>query len=349
MNPLIECVPNFSEARDKEKIKRISSAIENSHKDVLLLGVEPDQDYNRTVVTFAGTKEAVLEAAFAGIKQAAEEIDMRKHCGEHPRIGASDVVPFIPLANATMDECVSIARQLGKRVGKELAIPVYFYANAATSPERTLLSNIRKGQYEALREKLADPDWKPDSGPGTYSDKIAHTGATVIGARNFLIAYNINLRTDNITIAKKIAGLVRTSGRKVKDEKGNITRIPGSLKATQAMGVSLEQHSITQVSMNLLDFRTTGMHHAIEEVRKKAAELGTEVTGSELVGLVPLEAMLDAGRHYLAKAGTDADEQALVREAVKNLGLDDLAPFDPGLKIIEYLIKKKKMERKKKP
>lgn len=346
METLIECVPNFSEARDREKIRRISAAIENAHRDVLLLSVEPDEDYNRTVVTFTGTKQAVLEAAFAGIKQAAEEIDMRRHRGEHPRIGASDVVPFIPLADATMDECVAIARKLGKRVGKELGIPVYYYAEAATSPQRALLSDIRKGQYEALAEKLADPYWKPDTGPAIFSPGVARTGATVIGARNFLIAYNINLRTDDIAIAKEIAGLVRTSGRKVKDEKGNVTKIPGSLKAVQAMGVSLEKHGIVQVSMNLLDFRATGMHDAMEEIRKEAARLGVKVTGSELVGLVPLEAMLDAGRQYLGKAGKGADEQALVSEAIKGLGLNDLAPFNPELKIIEYLIKKKLEARK---
>lgn len=346
METLIECVPNFSEARDREKVRRISAAIENAHREVLLLSVEPDEDYNRAVVTFAGTKQAVLEAAFAGIRQAAEEIDMRSHRGEHPRIGATDVVPFIPLADATMDECVAIARKLGKRVGKELGIPVYYYGEAATSPRRALLSDIRKGQYESLAEKLADPNWKPDAGPAIFSPGVARTGATVIGARNFLIAYNINLRTDDIAIAREIAGLVRTSGRRIKDEKGNVTQIPGSLKAVQAMGVSLEKHGIVQVSMNLLDFRTTGMRDAMVEVRKEAARLGTEVTGSELVGLVPLEAMLDAGRQYLGKAGKDADEQALVSAAIKGLGLDDLAPFEPELKIIEYLIKKRQEARK---
>ena len=354
MDSLIECVPNFSEGRDKGKIKRISTAIETSHRDVLLLGVEPDPDYNRTVVTFAGTRQAVLDAAFAGIKQAAKEIDMREHRGEHPRMGASDVVPFIPIANVTMEECVSLARELGKKVGKELNIPIYFYGKAATSPERTLLSSIRKGQYEALEDKLADPDWKPDAGPDTFSPSVARTGATVIGVRDFLIAYNINLKTDDITMAKKIASLVRTSGRKVKDTEGNVTRVPGSLKATQAMGVSLEQQNITQVSMNLLSFRTTGMHHAIEEVRKEAAKLGVKVTGSELIGLVPLEAMRDAGRYYIGKVGKDIGkgskewvEADVVREAVKHLGLDDLAPFDPEQKIIDYLIEKKQKEKKK--
>ncbi len=342
MDCLIECVPNFSEGHDKEKIQRIAQAISDAHKEVLLLSVEQDKDYNRVVVTFAGTKEAVLEGAFAGIRQASEDIDMRIHKGEHPRIGATDVVPFIPIRGATMEECAALARELGKRVGSELGIPVYFYAKAAKSPEREVLSKIRQGQYEGLPEKLADQDWKPDAGPAKYSDSIARTGATVIGARPFLIAYNINIASDDVSIAKAIAGLVRTSGRKVTKKEGTTERIPGSLKAAQGMGVALEQHNITQVSMNLLDFSTTGMHAAIEEVRKHAKEAGTEVTGSELVGLVPLQAMLDSGRFYLGK---DGEEKKLVEAAIQGLGLDDLAPFDPEQKIIESIVKNKLKDR----
>ena len=338
MDRLIECVPNFSEGRDQRKVDRIAGAIENAHPGVSLLSVEPDVDYNRCVMTFVGSAEAVLAGAFAGAKQAREEIDMRSHRGEHPRIGATDVIPFVPLGSTAMEECVGLAHTLGGRIGKELGIPVYYYAKAARFPERELLSNIREGQYEGLRDKLTRPEWKPDEGPSRFTPSVARTGASVVGARTFLIAFNVNLSSDDLAAAKRIAGIIRTSGRKVTDETGGGTVVPGSLRAVQALGVTVEKHGIVQVSMNLLDFKATGIHTAMEAVRSEADRLGVGVSGSEIVGLVPLDALLDAGRHYHGRRGS---ESALVDAAIEGLGLNDLSIFDPERKVIDYVIRKR--------
>jgi len=347
---LMECVPNFSEGRDMNIINQITSAIE-SVEGVKLLNVDPGKATNRTVVTFVGEPEAVVEAAFRGIQKAAELIDMSKHHGEHPRMGATDVVPFVPISGVTMEQAVEYARQLAKRVGEELQIPVYLYEFAATSEERRNLANIRSGEYEALPEKLKDPRWKPDFGPAEWNERIAKTGATVIGARNFLIAYNVNLNTTSTRRANAIAFDVReigrikrigdpVTGKKVLDENGNPVRIPGSLRKVKAIGWYIEEYGICQISMNLTDINVTPMHIAFDEVSEKARLRGVRVTGSEIVGLVPLKAMLDAGKYFLRKQkrSTGIPEEDIIKIAIKSLGLDDLAPFDPKKKIIEYLI-----------
>lgn len=337
MPRLVECVPNFSEGRDIRIINAIAGTI-TSVPGVKFISAEPDKDYNRTVVTFIGTPEGVVEAAFQATKKATELIDMTVHTGGHPRIGATDVVPFVPLQGVTMAECVKLAHEFGKRVGDELRIPVYLYEEAATRPERRNLSTIRKGEYEGLAEKLKDPAWKPDYGPAEFN---AHSGATVTGARVFLIAYNVNLNTNDKKIADEIAFRIRESGRVKKDASGNPVldasgkkvTIPGSLKAVKAMGVLLETHNIAQVSINLTNFTITPPHVAFEEVKKEAATLGVEVTGSEVVGLTPLEAMLMAGRFY---APDITDEKQLLAVAEQKLGLSQLEKFDPQKKIIEY-------------
>lgn len=333
MNKIIECVPNFSEGRDAQKIVRIVSEIEQV-QGVKLLNVESDTDYNRTVVTFAGKPEAVKDAAFYAIEMAAEVIDMSKHKGAHPRIGATDVCPFVPVANVTMDECVQIARVLGKKVGEWLGIPVYLYGEAAMIPERHLLPDIRKGEYESLPERLKDEKWRPDYGHAEFNDNVRKTGATVIGAREFLIAYNVNLDTQNIQIANKISRIVRASGVVKINEKGEKVRIPGLLKFVQAMGVHLKEHNITQVSMNLLNYKVAPPHVAFEEVKKQAGVLGVRVTGSEIVGLVPKEALLTAGRFY----SKEPSEERIIAVAVERLGLSQLNKFIPGKKVIEYML-----------
>ena len=337
MSRLIECVPNFSEGRDIKIINAIAGAI-SGVPSVKFISAEPDKDYNRTVVTFIGEPSAVVEAAFQGTKKAAELIDMTRHKGEHPRLGATDVVPFVPLRGVTMQDCVQLAHEFGKRVGEELRIPVYLYEEAATRPERRNLSTIRKGEYEGLAEKLKDPAWKPDYGPAEFNPR---SGGTVTGARVFLIAYNVNLKTNDTKIANEIALRIRESGRIKKDEKGNPVldasgkkvTIPGSLKAVKAMGVLLEAHNIAQVSINLTNFNVTPPHRAFEEVKKEAASLGVEVTGSEIVGLTPLEALLMAGRFY---APHTTGEKELLAVAEEKLGLSQLEKFDPQKKIIEY-------------
>jgi len=336
MPPIVECVPNFSEGRDLTVISAIGDAIGAVH-GVTLLSAEPDKDYHRTVVTFVGTPQAVGKAAFEATRTAARLIDMRFHKGEHPRIGATDVVPFVPVAGVSMEECVRLARQLGRRVGEELKIPVYLYEEAATRPERRNLASIRKGEYEGLAEKLLDPAWAPDFGPATMNEK---SGATVTGARVFLIAYNVNLNTNDPKVAQEIALRIRESGRIQKDADGNpvldargqkIT-IPGTLKAVKAMGVLLEAHDIAQLSINLVDFQVTPPHVAFEEVKRQAASLGVQVTGSEIVGLTPREALLMAGRYY---APGVKDERALMAAAIERLGLSQLEWFDPVKKVIE--------------
>jgi glutamate formiminotransferase/formiminotetrahydrofolate cyclodeaminase len=338
MKRIVECVPNFSEGRRVEVINAIADAIRRV-ADVQLLSAEPDRDYNRTVVTLVGAPEAAVEAAFQATRTAAELIDMRTHKGEHPRLGATDVVPFVPVAGVSMDECVALAHAYGRRVGEELRIPIYLYEEAATKPGRKNLAAIRKGEYEGLPNKTKDPEWKPDYGPAEFNPR---SGATVTGARMFLIAYNVNLNTADVRLAHEIALRVRQSGRVKKDgdgkpildERGKKLTIPGTLKAVKAMGVLLEAHNIAQVSMNLVDFAVTPPHVAYEEVRKQAATLGAEVTGSEVVGLTPKEALLTAGRYYAAD--TLMDEQGLIDLAIERLGLQQLEQFDVRRKVIEY-------------
>jgi len=334
MNKIIECVPNFSEGRDAGKIAEIVGEIEKV-KDVTLLNVESDADYNRTVVTFAGKPEAVRDAAFYAIEIAAEVIDMSRHKGAHPRIGATDVCPFVPVSNVTMDECVRIARTLGKEVGEWLGIPVYLYGEAAVMPERRILPDIRKGEYEGLPEKLKDKKWRPDYGPKEFNENVKRTGATVIGAREFLIAYNVNLDTQDIQIANKISGIVRASGVVQVNEKGEKVRVPGLLKCVQAMGVYLKEHNITQVSMNLQNYKVTPPHVAFEEVKKQAGKFGVHATGSEVVGLIPKEALLAAGRFY----SKELSEKWLIATAMERLGLCQLNKFIPEKKVIEYMLR----------
>ncbi len=302
------------------------------------ISAEPDKDYNRTVVTFVGTPAAVVEAAFQATKTASEMIDMSGHKGEHPRIGATDVVPFVPVSGVTMKDCVELAHLYGKRVGEELGIPVYLYEEAATKPERKNLANVRKGEYEGLPAKLEDPAWKPDYGPVQFNAKA---GATVAGARMFLIAYNVNLNTSDEKLAQEIALTIRESGRIKKDGNGNPVLdetgkkvvIPGTLKAVKAMGVPLVAHNIAQVSINLVNYHVTPPHVAFEEVKKHAEALGAEATGSEIVGLTPKEALLMAGKHYTPAV---TNEEELINTAVSRLGLSQLDLFVPSQKIIEY-------------
>jgi glutamate formiminotransferase/formiminotetrahydrofolate cyclodeaminase len=337
MKQIVECVPNFSEGRDLTVIDAITKSI-MSVDGVRFISAEPDKDYNRTVVTFVGSPDGVVEAAFQATKTAAELIDMTKHKGEHPRMGATDVVPFVPVSGVTMADCVQLAHQYGTRVARELGIPIYLYEEAARTPERTNLSTIRKGEYEGLEGKLRDPAWKPDYGEARFNPR---SGATVTGARVFLIAYNVNLNTNDAGIANEIALIIRETGRikkdgsgkPVLDAKGNKVKIPGTLKAVKAMGVLLEAHNIAQVSINLVNFSVTPPHVAFEEVKKHAKTLGAEATGSEIVGLTPKEALLMAGRFY---APEEKEEDYLLRIAIEKLGLSQLAPFDPMQKIIEF-------------
>lgn len=341
MNKIVECVPNISEGRNNTTIEAVAAAIRAIPR-VKLLGVEPDKDYNRSVITFVGPPEAVLEAAIALTKEAVAHIDMTSHKGEHPRIGAVDVVPFIPVRGVSMEECVKLARSYAKRISSELNYPIYLYEAAATHPNRKNLADIRKGEYEGLEQKLQDPEWKPDFGPSNFVPK---TGATVAGARKFLVAYNVNLNTPDSSLAQEISFRVRESGRvkkdssgaTLRDEHGQTIKIPGTLKSVKAMGVFLERFKIAQVSINLTDYEITPPHVAFEEVRHQAQSLGIDVTGSEIVGLIPLEAILAAGKHFLSKKGSDkADDKQLIETAVEHLGLSQLELFVPEKKIIEY-------------
>ncbi len=336
---IIECVPNFSEGNNKQTFDAITDGI-NSVKGVKLLNFEPDADYNRVVVTMAGDDNAIIDAAVNACKAAAENIDMTKHKGEHPRLGAIDVVPFVPVKNATMADCVKIAEQFGERISKELDLPVYLYEKAARKPDRENLSSIRKGEYEGLSEKLKDPEWKPDFGKAEFNPKL---GALVTGARFFLIAYNVNIKSTDVSKSKEIAEVLRESGRPKRDDQGNIikengktVKIPGRLKDFKGMGVSLEKYNITQVSINLTNYEVTPIHVAFEEVKKEAKRLGVEVDGSEIVGLVPLEALLMAGRFYAN--GKDVQESELVDLAIEKLGLNTLNSFNKNEKIIDYMI-----------
>lgn len=348
MNQLIECVPNFSEGHDMNIIHQITTEIE-SVEGVKLLNVDPGKATNRTVVTFVGNPDAVIQAAFLAIKKAGELIDMSKHKGEHPRMGATDVCPLIPIAGITMEETAEYAKKLGARVGKELSIPVYLYEAAQTDKKRNNLSVIRAGEYEGFFKKIKLPEWKPDFGPAEHSVK---SGSTVIGARDFLVAYNVNLNTTSTRRANSIAFDVREAGRVkregnpvtgkiVIDEKGNNINIPGSLKSVKAIGWYIEEYGIAQISMNLTNINITSVHKAFDEVCSKANERGIRVTGSELVGLVPLKSMLDAGKYFLEKQNRSigVSEKELIKIAVKSLGLDELSPFKPEERIIEYLLK----------
>ena len=345
---IIECVPNFSEGRDMNIIKQITDEIE-SVDGVKLLDVDPGKATNRTVVTFVGSPQAVIEAAFLAIKKASEVIDMSKHKGEHPRMGATDVCPLIPVSGITMEETAAYATQLAKRVGEELQIPTYLYEYAQPNKERSNLSIIRGGEYEGFFDKIKLPEWKPDFGPSVFPAK---SGATVIGARDFLIAYNVNLNTKSVRLANSIAFDVREAGRVkregnpvtgkvIKDAEGNDVRIPGTLKACKAIGWFIEEYNVAQISMNLTNYKITSVHQAFDEVCKSADKRGIRVTGSELVGLIPLEAMLEAGRYFLQKQkrSVGVSEQELIHIAVKSLGLDELAPFDADKKIIEYKLR----------
>jgi len=347
---IIECVPNFSEGRNLQVIKQITDVIE-SVEGVKLLNVDPGAATNRTVVTFVGEPQCVSQAAFLAIKKASEVIDMKRHTGEHPRMGATDVCPLIPIAGVTMEECVEYARTLAKRVGDELEIPVYCYENAAFAPERKNLANCRQGEYEGLAKKFEKSEWKPDFGPSLFDAHVAQTGATAIGARDFLIAINYNLNTTSTRRANAIAFDVREKGRKkregnpitgkvVKDANGNDVWTPGSLKGCKAIGWYIEEYGIAQVSMNVTDINATPVHIAFDEVVSKAAARGVRVTGSEIVGLVPKKVLIDAGKYFLAKQQRSAGiaEEEIIKIAVKSMGLDDLRPFDPKEKVIEYLI-----------
>lgn len=349
---LIECVPNISEGRDEQKINAIAGVVETV-EGVRLLDIDPGKATNRTVITFVGEPENVIEAAFLLIKKASELIDMSKHSGEHPRFGATDVCPLVPIANISMEETVEYAHKLGKRVGDELGIPGYFYENAASAPERRNLATCRAGEYEGLPEKLTNPKWKPDFGPAEFV-KAKTSGATAISARDFLVAYNINLNTTSTRRANAIAFDIRERGRAkregdsltgkiVKDEKGNPVNIPGTLKEVKGIGWYIEEYGIAQLSLNLTNISITPMHIAFDEAVKKAQERGIRVTGSELVGLVPLNALLDAGRYFLRKQerSVGVSDEELIKIAIKSMGLDDLKPFNPRERVIEYLIEDK--------
>ena len=350
MTKLIECVPNFSEGVNLDIIKQITDEVE-SVEGVRLLNVDPGKATNRTVVTFVGEPEPVIQAAFLAIKKASELIDMSKHKGEHPRMGATDVCPLIPISNISMEETAVYAQKLAKRVGEELGIPVYLYEGAQPDKKRSNLSVIRAGEYEGFFKKIKLPEWKPDFGPAEFDAK---RGATVIGARDFLIAYNVNLNTTSTRRANSIAFDVREAGRVLRegdpingkiitDENGKPKSVPGSLKFVKAIGWYIEEYGIAQISMNLTNIEVTPVHIAFDEVCTKAAERGMRVTGSELVGLIPLKAMLDAGKYFLLKQqrSVGVSEKELIKIAIKSMGLDELGPFIPEERMIEYLLKDK--------
>jgi len=348
---LIECVPNISEGRDLAKINTIANEV-TKVEGVKLLDIDPGKATNRTVITFVGEPKQVVEAAFLLIKKASELIDMSKHSGEHPRFGATDVCPLVPIANITMDETVTYAHKLGKKVGDELGISGYFYENAATSSDRKNLATVRAGEYEGLQKKLSDSNWKPDFGPENYSDTTKKNGVTAISARDFLIAYNVNLNSTSTRRANAIAFDIREAGRvkregnpitgkKVLDKNGEPERIPGKLKAVKGIGWFIDEYGIAQISYNLTNISITSMHEAFYETQKAAIERGLRVTGSELVGLVPLQAMLDAADFFLKQQqrSLGISEAEKIKIAVKSLGLDDLKPFDANERIIEYKMK----------
>jgi glutamate formiminotransferase/formiminotetrahydrofolate cyclodeaminase len=336
---IIECVPNFSEGNNPELFEAVKTEV-GKIGNVKLLSLEPDADYNRVVVTLAGNEEGILNGTIAACRTAARFIDMRRHKGEHPRLGAIDVVPFVPVSEVTAEECVKISEEFAKRISADLNVPVYLYESAARKANRKSLSSIRQGEYEGLEEKLKDPEWLPDYGAPVFNPKL---GAIVTGSRFFLIAYNVNIKSADVKYSKEIGEILRESGYSKRDENGNIikidgkpVKIPGRLKEVKGMGVLLEKYNISQVSMNLTNYNVTPMHAAFEETKKEAGRLGVEVNGSEVVGLVPLESMLQAGRFYTK--GKESDEKRLVEAAIENLGLSALHPFKPEEKIIEYMV-----------
>lgn len=346
MSRIIECVPNFSEGRDEATLQAICQAVE-SVDGVKLLDMDPGAATHRTVFTFAGEPEAVVEAAVRAARAGAERIDMSKHRGEHPRFGALDVCPLVPIAGVTMEETVEYARNLARRLGEEVGLTIYCYEDAATRPERQNLADVRAGEYEGLAAKLANPEWAPDFGPAEFQPK---SGATAVGARDFLVAYNVNLNTTSVKLANQVAFDVREKGRVKRDDNGKVVRgadgaklrQPGSLKQVKGIGWFIEEYGVAQISMNLTNISVTPVHVAFDEVVKKSSERGMRVTGSELVGLVPLKSMLEAGRHYLSKQqrSIGVSDAELIKIAVKSMGLDELAPFDPNEKIIEYVLAK---------
>lgn len=347
---IVECVPNFSEGRNKEVIRQITDVIAQ-HEGVKLLDVSPGEATNRTVVTFAGDPEAVVEVAFQAVKKAAELIDMRQHHGAHPRMGATDVLPLVPVSGVTLEECAQLARQLAERIAKELEVPCYCYEAAALRPERKNLAVCREGEYEALPEKMAQRELAPDFGARPYDEKVARTGCTAVGARDFLIAVNFNLNTTSTRRANAIAFDVREKGRPrregnpivgkvIKDEQGNPVMMPGTLKATKAIGWYIEEYGIAQVSMNITDIRITPLHVAFDEVCRHAEKRGLRVTGTEIVGLVPERTLIEAGKYFLHKQqrSSGIPKEDVLKMAVKSMGLDDLAPFNPEEKVVEYLL-----------
>lgn len=367
MDRIIECVPNYSEGRNKEIIDQIVAAVadtkvvtERGEESVKVLDVDPGEATNRTVVTFVGSPEAVLEAAFQGEKKAAELIDMRHHHGAHPRSGATDVLPLVPVAGITLEECGELARGLARRIYNELGIPCYCYEAAAYKPERKNLAVCRAGEYEALPEKVIDPERKPDFGPEAYTETVAKAGASNVGARDFLIAVNFNLNTTSTRRAMAVAFDVREKGRPareggsltgkiIKDEAGKTVWIPGTLKGCKAIGWFIEEYGIAQVSMNITDMNVTPLHVAFEEVCRAAAARGLRVTGTEIVGLVPKRVLVDAGKFYLEKQqrSLGVPEEELIKIAVKSLGLNDLKPFNPKEKVIEYLMTDEEVQARK--
>ncbi len=349
MKQLIECVPNFSEGRDMNKIKEITDVIE-AVEGVKLLDVDPGKATNRTVVTFVGSPDVVIEAAFKAIKKATEVIDMSKHSGEHPRFGATDVCPLVPISGITMEETVKYAHKLAEKVGNEIGVPVYCYEFAAKEEKRRNLAYCRAGEYEGLKNKFSNHEMKPDFGPAEFNSFVEKSGATAISARNFLVAYNVNLNTTSTRRANAIAFDVRENGRAkkengklVKDKNGVTLRIPGTLKKVKAIGWFIEEYGVAQISMNLTDITVTSVHKAFEEVKRNSENRGVRVSGSELVGLIPLQAMLDAGKFYLKmqERSIGISDSEIIKIAVKSLGLDELKPFIPEERIIEYVMEDK--------
>jgi len=358
MKQIIECVPNFSEGRDKAVIDAITGEIEKGG-EVKLLDVDPGEATNRTVVTFVGEPQAVMDAAVRGVKKAAELIDMRQHHGAHPRMGATDVCPLVPVSGITLEECATLARQLAERISNELEIPTYCYEAAAYTPERKNLAVCREGEYEALPEKMNHPGKAPDFGDRPYDERIARTGATAVGARDFLIAVNFNLNTTSTRRANAIAFDVREKGRPkreggkltgkpLKDENGNPIMIPGTLKGTKAIGWYIDEYGIAQVSMNITNMTDTPLHVAFDEVSRAAAARGIRVTGTEIVGLIPKRALIDAGRHYLRmqQRSLGIPDSEIIKIAVKSMGLDELKAFNPSEKVIEYMLEEGKSGKK---
>ena len=350
MNRIIECVPNFSEGNDPEILNQIAQAIRSVH-GVNLIDMDPGKATNRTVMTFVGSPDEVCEAAFRAVKMASELIDMSRHKGEHPRFGSTDVLPLIPVKGITMEETMEYARKLGKRIGEELGIPIYFYEFAATEEKRRNLANCRAGEYEGLPQKLTDPAWIPDAGPAEFNETVRKSGAIALSARNFLIAYNVNLNTTSTRWANSIAYDIREKGRVkregstltgkiARDEQGNKIFTPGLLKGVKGIGWYIEEYGIAQLSFNITDISVVSMHQVFELACERAALRGVRVTGSELVGVIPLKPMLDAGKYFLRKQkrSTGISDEEILKIAVKSLGLDELAPFDPKKKIIEYLM-----------